>query len=45
MRGNESHKKETKYIQALAAELLHIRIGNIDWSRREASHHAAFMGI
>ena len=29
--GNESHEKETKPIHASAADLLHIRIGNLDW--------------
>ena len=29
--GNESHKKEAKHIHASAADLLHIRIKNIDW--------------
>ena len=29
--GNESHKKEAKHIHTSAADLLHIRIGNIDW--------------
>ena len=28
--GNESHEKETKPIHALAADLLHIKIGNLD---------------
>ena len=42
---NESHEKKTKYIHALTADLLHIRIGNLDWSAREASCHPAFMDI
>ena len=29
--GNESHKKEIKHIHASAADLLYIRIGNLDW--------------
>ena len=28
--GNESHEKETKHIHASTADLLHIRIGNLD---------------
>ena len=28
--GNETHKKETKYIQVSVADLLHIRKGNLD---------------
>ena len=28
--GNESHEKETKLIYASAADLLHIRIGNLN---------------
>ena len=28
--GNEGHEKETKHIHASAANLLHIRIGNLD---------------
>ena len=43
--GNESHEKETKHNHASAADLLHIRIGSLDWSPREASRHVAFMGI
>ena len=39
---NESHEKETKHIHASAADLLHIRIGNLDWSASEASLHPAF---
>ena len=31
--GNASHEKETKHIQASAAKLLHIRIGNLDWCK------------
>ena len=32
MCGNESHEKEeTKHIHASAADLLHIRVGNLDW--------------
>ena len=30
---NESHEKETKHIHASAADLLHIRIGNLDWCK------------
>ena len=30
MCGNENHDKETKHIHASAADLLHIRIGNLD---------------
>ena len=37
MWGNESHEKETKQIYASAVDLLHIRIGNIDWRARVAS--------
>ena len=44
--GNESsHEKETKHINASAANLLHIRIENLDRGRREASYHPVFMGI
>ena len=43
--GNQSHEKETKAIHASAADLLHIRIENLDWSAREASGHSSFMGI
>ena len=31
--GNESYEKETKHIHAIAADLLHIRIGNLDWCK------------
>ena len=31
--GNQSHKKVTKHINASAACLLHIRIGNLDWCK------------
>ena len=31
--GNESHEKETKHTQASAANLLHIRIGNLGWCK------------
>ena len=31
--GNMSHEKATKHIQASAANLLHIRIGNLDWCK------------
>ena len=31
--GNESHEKETKHIHTSAANLLHIRIGNLDWCK------------
>ena len=31
-RTNESHEKETKHIHA-SADLLHIRIGNLDWCK------------
>ena len=31
--GNERHEKETKHIHASTANLLHIRIGNIDWCK------------
>ena len=30
--GNESYEKETKHIHA-SADLLHIRIGNLDWHK------------
>ena len=40
---NESHEKKTKYIHALAADLLHVRTGNLNFSAREASCHPAFM--
>ena len=43
---NERYEKETRHIHASAANLLHARKGNPDWSVREASHrHPAFMGI
>ena len=44
MCGNGSHEKKAKPIHASAA-LLHIKIGIFDKSAREASRHAAFMGI
>ena len=31
--GNDSHEKETKHIHASAADLLHIRIGSLDWCK------------
>ena len=31
--GNERHEKEPQHIHASAADLLHIRIGNIDWCK------------
>ena len=31
MFGNKSQEKETKHIHAPAADLLHIRIGSLDW--------------
>ena len=43
--GNASHEKESKYIHASSADLLHVRIGNLDWSVRKASNHPAFMDI
>ena len=43
--GNESHEKESTPIHASTADLLHIRIGNLDCSARVASRHPAFMGI
>ena len=43
--GNESHETETKHIHASAANILHIRVENLDWSAREVSHYPAFMGI
>ena len=43
-RGNESSEKETKHIHNLVADLLHVRIGNLDCSAREASRHLAFCG-
>ena len=30
---NESHEKETKHIHASADNLLHIRIGNLNWCK------------
>ena len=30
---NESHEKETKHIYSSAADLLHIRIGNLNWCK------------
>ena len=30
----ESHEKETKHIHASAADLLHIRVGNLIWCKR-----------
>ena len=32
-------EKKTKPIHASAADVLHVRIGSLDWSTREASHH------
>ena len=31
--GNESHEKKTKHIHASSANLLHDRIGNLDWCK------------
>ena len=31
--GNQSHEKETKQIHGSAANLLNIRIGNLDWCK------------
>ena len=31
--GNESHEKETKHFYASAADLLHIRIGDLNWCK------------
>ena len=31
--GNESHEKETKHIYVSAADLLNIRIGNLNWCK------------
>ena len=31
--GKESDENETKHIHASAADLLHIRIGNLDWCK------------
>ena len=33
--GNESHEKEIKHIDASAADLLHVRIGNLNWCKCE----------
>ena len=30
---NENHEKDTKHIHVSAADLLHIRIGNLDWRK------------
>ena len=38
-------KKKTKHIHASAADLLHIRIGNLDCSAMEASLEPSFMAI
>ena len=35
--GNESNEKETKHIYASAANLLHISIGNINWSNEDVA--------
>ena len=32
--GNGSHEKETKHIYVSTADLLQIRIGNLDWCKR-----------
>ena len=40
-RGNESHEKETKRIYASAANLSHIRIGNINWCKCGHSQNEA----
>ena len=32
-RGNESYEKENKHIHAIATDLLHIKIGNLDWCK------------
>ena len=31
--GNESHEKEIKHIHASAVDLLHTRIGDLDWCK------------
>ena len=31
--GNESHEKKAKHINTSSADLLHIRIGNLDWCK------------
>ena len=31
--GNESHEKKTEHLDASAVNLLHIRIGNLDWCK------------
>ena len=41
MCGNESHEKETKHIYASAANLLHIRIGNLNWCKCRYSKNEA----
>ena len=33
--GNESHEKETNHIHASVVDLLHIRIGNLNWCKWE----------
>ena len=33
--GNENHEKETKHIYASADDLLHIRIGNLNWCKNK----------
>ena len=40
MCGNESLEKETKLIHALAANLLHTRIGNLKGSTKEVDFHS-----
>ena len=43
--GNETHEKETKHIHASAADLLHIRKGNLDCSAGEASCGESLSGL
>ena len=31
--GSESHAKKTRHIYASAADLLHIRLGNLNWCK------------
>ena len=38
-RGNDSHEKETKHIDASAADLLHVRIGILNWCKSRKKTH------
>ena len=44
--GNGSHEKEAKHIYASTADLLHTRIGNLDWCKcRHCKNEAREIGL